>query len=567
MRLRDRKTKATTGEEEESNPLLDIEMKDDDDSTLKISDGEGHNSHHHHHNYDGEHSRGLDGDKYNVMLLLLLYVLQGIPLGLAGSMPMVLQNKGISYKQQAMFSLVFWPFSLKLLWAPMVDSVYVKSIGRRKTWLVPTQFLIGFFMLTLSMKIDDFIETEMPQVFTLTCIFFLLNFLAATQDVAVDGWALTMLSRHNVGYASTCNSVGQTAGYFLGNVVFLALNSADFCNAYLRSGPSKTGVVTLAGFLWFWGIVFLVTTSLVMIFKKEKQRQHIHSDDNDDGGEELGIVQTYLVLVKIVKLPAVLEFAIVLLTSRVGFAATDSVTGLKLVEAGVPKETLAMLAVPLVPIQIILPWIISKYTAGPRPLDMYKKAIPFRLCFGLLFALLVNWTHHVRPAGTESFPFYYYLTILSAYGIHQVTVYTMFVSIMAFHAKISDPLIGGTYMTLLNTVSNLGGVWPSSLSLWAVDGLTWKSCTGVAGPEMFCNTAEETKVCNAAGGSCSITVDGYYIETVICVVLASGYGKDCEWMTRCNSLDKKQLGEPAKNRWTSNSLMNQKKFVGPVTTW
>ena len=29
------------------------------------------------------------------------------------------------------------------------------------------------------------------------------------QDVAVDGWALTMLKPKNVGYASTCNSVGQ----------------------------------------------------------------------------------------------------------------------------------------------------------------------------------------------------------------------------------------------------------------------------------------------------------------------------------------------------------------------
>ena len=30
-----------------------------------------------------------------------------------------------------------------------------------------------------------------------------------SQDVAVDGWALTMLKPKNVGYASTCNSVGQ----------------------------------------------------------------------------------------------------------------------------------------------------------------------------------------------------------------------------------------------------------------------------------------------------------------------------------------------------------------------
>ena len=33
----------------------------------------------------------------------------------------------------------------------------------------------------------------------------------------------------------------------------------------------------------------------------------------------------------------------------------------------------------------------------------------------------------------------------------------MFVSIMAFFAQVSDPAVGGTYMTLLNTITNLGG--------------------------------------------------------------------------------------------------------------
>lgn len=56
-----------------------------------------------------------------------------------------------------------------------------------------------------------------------------------------------MLSRENVGYASTCNTVGQTAGYFMGNVLFLALESADFCNRYLRVEPKDTGIVTLSG--------------------------------------------------------------------------------------------------------------------------------------------------------------------------------------------------------------------------------------------------------------------------------------------------------------------------------
>lgn len=75
--------------------------------------------------------------------------------------------------------------------------------------------------------------------------------MAATQDIAVDGWALTMLEKRNVGYASTCNSVGQTAGYFIGNVVLLAFSSADFCNKYIRTEPQDLGMITLPGQLFY----------------------------------------------------------------------------------------------------------------------------------------------------------------------------------------------------------------------------------------------------------------------------------------------------------------------------
>lgn len=198
----------------------------------------------------GEEEEG-KRDRFNIAVLVFLYVLQGIPLGLSGSIPLILSSRHVSYKEQAMFSFVYWPFSLKLCWAPIVDSLYSNRFGRRKSWLVPTQYIIGTFMLVLSRNVNvilgDDDEHSSPDVMYLTFVFFMLNFLAATQDIAVDGWALTMLSQKNVGYASTCNSVGQTAGYFLGNVLFLALESADFCNKYLRWEDQPTGLVTLQG--------------------------------------------------------------------------------------------------------------------------------------------------------------------------------------------------------------------------------------------------------------------------------------------------------------------------------
>ena len=86
----------------------------------------------------------------------------------------------------------------------------------------------------------------------------------------------------------------------------------------------------------------------------------------------------------------------------------------------------------------------------------------------------------------------------------------MFVSIMAFFARVSDPAVGGTYMTLLNTLTNLGGNWPSTLALWMVDPLTSKQC--VPGANMTetaslprdntCLDQAQVDACTGAGGAC-----------------------------------------------------------------
>jgi hypothetical protein len=55
-------------------------------------------------------SGNMRDDYGNIALLLLLYTLQGIPLGLSASIPMLLQSRQISYTQQAAFSFAFWPF-------------------------------------------------------------------------------------------------------------------------------------------------------------------------------------------------------------------------------------------------------------------------------------------------------------------------------------------------------------------------------------------------------------------------------------------------------------------------
>ncbi|XP_053204548.1 acetyl-coenzyme A transporter 1-like [Panonychus citri] len=481
-----------------------------------------------------DEDNSLTGDYGSIFILLFLYILQGVPLGLSASIPLILQNYKVTYSQQAVFSLYSWPFSLKLIWAPLVDSVYSRRFGHRKSWLIPTQYLIGLVLFLLSFKIDNLLgplpkdesiamsnqsvvdidlipsSGQTPSVNILAGVFFFLNFLCATQDIAVDGWVLTMLSKRNVVYGSTCNKVGQTIGQSLGYVIFLALQSPDLFNKYLRSTPSDTGIVTLSGFLFFWSIVFLVTNTLVWIFKQEKSQKTDHSTDS---GTILG---TYLMLIKIMKLKSIQLFVFILLTCQIAFSITTSATSLKLTEAGIPKETLAFLSVPLIPMQMILPWFLSKYTKGPKPLNIFIKSYVFRIICGLIYGLVLFWTKRIYDPVTDSFPVYYYIVNIIVSALHQAAVDIIFVALLAFHARISDPTIGGTYMTLLTTVTNLGTNWPSTVSLWLLDYSTFKHCSI---GDSNCDNEEAITFCSASGGKCNTTIDGYYVQLVILTIL------------------------------------------------
>ena len=75
----------------------------------------------------------------------------------------------------------------------------------------------------------------------------------------------------------------------------------------------------------------------------------------------------------------------------------------------------------------------------------------------------------------DSFPSYFYVLLSTVFILHQITWFTMRVALVAFHARISDPLVGGTFITLLNTFWNLGSMWSRSFSLWVVEQITVKS--------------------------------------------------------------------------------------------
>lgn len=63
---------------------------------------------------------------------------------------------------------------------------------------------------------------------------------------------------------------------------------------------------------------------------------------------------------------------------KIGFAATDSLAVLKLIDAGVPKENITVILTTILVVKIIVPIVIAKYISGPKPLNIYLIATPIR---------------------------------------------------------------------------------------------------------------------------------------------------------------------------------------------
>jgi len=527
-------------------------------------------------------------------LLVLLYMVQGIPLGLTtGAMPFMLQSK-LTYAQVGTFSLAAYPYSLKLLWSPIVDSCFSPRLGRRKSWIVPVQLITAAMLIFMAGWISALYDAA--DVNSLTLVFLVFVFMAATQDIAVDGWALTLLSPANVGYASTCQTIGTSTGYFTSFTIFIALNSPEFCDTYIRSWPlaqalgmaapgSGAGpLVTLPGYLKFWGWFFAAVTAAIAFFIHEKNfstREHTSGSSSSAqrkqdtlsskqdasalgrdksaasaGGKKPGqqqassgrdevkdeaagalaaaggasslaeVVEAYRQLWGVMKLPAVWALTAFLLTYRIGVLAPESAYSLKLIDKGVSKEALAFLVLLQFPIELGSALLAGRWAANHSPYSPFMCGLFLRMASSAWFVLLT----HTFPQSATSLaehrgPF---LSLAAANLVSSFANTLTFTSIGSFFNSVSDPAIGGAYLTLLNTIANMGYILPKTPLFYLMDALTTTSCTaadGVSLLDLQCPKKVKdmggVNPCTSAGGSCALLADGFYTISISCLVVGA----------------------------------------------
>jgi MFS transporter, PAT family, solute carrier family 33 (acetyl-CoA transportor), member 1 len=382
---------------------------------------------------------------------------------------------------------------------------------------------------------------------SLTPTIFVIMFLTATQDIAVDAWALTLLRPENLAYASTCQSVGLSIGYFATFTILLALQDTSFSNTYVRPWWGGSGPLSsLAQMLRTVGFLYVVATAIILL-KKENPRggresrrsrgvfdfkdhalpssmpvradskgaadveaahdstqgQHVHPPRSAAQLHQ-EVLSTYRELFNILKLPAIRALLLVLLSAKTGFSAYDNVSALKLLDLGFPKQTMAMMAVAQGPISLAGSVVAGRWAAKAGPVTPYMCGFLLRFFMSLTGPPLVSYFGRLNGVVT---PLAYALVFVTSVVYSFASDCLMFVSAGALFLSISEKDIGGSYLTMLNTTSNLGGMWHKSITLFLVDRLTLRTvCTLPVG------SPPTTK--------CPIVVDGYQVLSLCLVPVA-----------------------------------------------
>lgn len=216
---------------------------------------------------------------------------------------------------------------------------------------------------------------------------------------------------------------------------------------------------------------------MIAVFKGEKKEpkfDKLLANNNEHNHSSL--IDTYMIVFKILNIPSMKLLAIILLTVKVAWSYSYALSLLKFLDAGVSNEVMIPLNALLgLPLQTMILMVVAKYSAVPSPTKLYIAAIPFRSFFCFMSVVIVWMTPRTIPADGVA-PMYIYYVFLGNNVMTGFCWSVMYITMTALFTKISDPAVGGTYMTILNTIDNMGGSWTNTLSLWMVEYLTWRDC-------------------------------------------------------------------------------------------
>src|SRR5215510_7079057 len=186
----------------------------------------------------------------SVLVVMLLGFSAGLPLALSGETLRVwMSDRGVDLGTIGLLALAGLPYTLKFLWAPVVDALHVPWLGawlgRRRGWLAASQLLLMAAVVFLGTR--DPIAA--PWMIGLGAL--IVAFASATQDIVIDAYRVESLP--------TDEQAAGMAGYVAAYRVGMLASGAGVIGltAWLEAQGLGKEVV--------WPIAFVVAAALVLV--------------------------------------------------------------------------------------------------------------------------------------------------------------------------------------------------------------------------------------------------------------------------------------------------------------
>lgn len=176
-----------------------------------------------------------------ISTMLFLGFSSGLPLALtSGTLQAWLTVAGIDIRTIGIFALVGLPYTFKFLWSPLMDRFVPPWLGRRRGWMIISQFCL---MVAIG-AIAAISPNEL--LWLLGVLAFMVAFLSASQDIAFDAYRADILRPSERGLGAALSVFGYRVAMLVsGALALITAERIGWQSTYLVMAVLMTvGMVT-----------------------------------------------------------------------------------------------------------------------------------------------------------------------------------------------------------------------------------------------------------------------------------------------------------------------------------
>jgi PAT family beta-lactamase induction signal transducer AmpG len=175
-------------------------------------------------------------------IMLPLGFASGLPLALtAGTLQAWLTVAGLDLKTIGIFTLVGLPYTLKFLWAPLMDRVIPPWLGRRRGWMLVMQLCVAVGLAAMALTGPG----QRPEILGVLAL--VVAFLSASLDIVLDAYRTDVLLRPERGFGAALWVNGYRCALLLASAGALLLaDHIGWQNTYLLlAAVMAAGIITI----------------------------------------------------------------------------------------------------------------------------------------------------------------------------------------------------------------------------------------------------------------------------------------------------------------------------------